>query len=198
MRIVSGAFKGRKFAMTVPPGVRPTQDSVRESIFNVLNNLIQLDGKVLADIFAGTGGLGLEALSRGAEKVFFFEKNRKTLESLVRTCNDFKLGKEQTVFVSGNAEKSLSQFPLLYPNIRFDLVMSDPPYEMLMGTKIMNMLADKRLLNDNAIVVIESSAFEIINISNDYKLLLTKDYGETKVTFFRYIKNLEENKTGIK
>ena len=74
MRIVSGKYGGRRLSLKLPEGIRPTSDNTRESIFNILNNYIDWDGLTVLDICAGTGALGFEALSRGAEYTVFIEK----------------------------------------------------------------------------------------------------------------------------
>lgn len=125
-RIVAGAAGGRRLA--VPPhGTRPTTDRVREAIFNVLASRLDFDGMRVLDLYAGSGALGLEALSRGAASVMFVDSDRRAAEVIARNIDTVGLpgatvrrGSVETVFAAGTS-------PADSP---FDLVLADPPYDV--------------------------------------------------------------------
>ena len=95
MRIISGIYGGRKINGKIPAGVRPTSDLARESIFNKLSHLIDIDEKMIADVCAGTGAMGIECLSRGAKHCVFVDSSRKSCDFIRQTMNELKIDKEQ-------------------------------------------------------------------------------------------------------
>ena len=120
MRIIAGQFKGRRLAGPEGDGLRPTSDSLRETLFNILG--VSVEGAAVMDGFAGTGALGLEALSRGAARVTFVENDRraiKVLEENIRRC-----GAEKACAI---VKRDLCRTPA--PEM-FDLVLLDPPYDV--------------------------------------------------------------------
>ena len=125
MRIVAGAFRGRRLAAVRGSDVRPTSDKVREAVFSILADV---EGEVVLDLFAGTGALGLEALSRGAASATFVEQDRAALEVVHRnidaTVTD---GRHAATVVKGDAPRVVRSLALA--GDRFDLVFFDPPYE---------------------------------------------------------------------
>ncbi len=139
MRVIAGRFKGRRLAGPAGPGLRPTSDSLRETLFNILGESIE--GARVLDAFAGTGALGLEAISRGAARVMFVEHNRRTIQLLkenIRRC-----GAEDTCAIvnrdffsaftpPGNwpdSDTSTPRQPGTSGSTMFDLVVLDPPYD---------------------------------------------------------------------
>ncbi|MGE4426575.1 MAG: 16S rRNA (guanine(966)-N(2))-methyltransferase RsmD [Solirubrobacteraceae bacterium] len=151
MRIVAGRFGGRR--LTAPPGrdTRPTSDRVREALFSILG---PLDGAVALDLFAGTGALGLEALSRGAERVDFVERDRRALTVLRANLDALGIDADTGRVVSGDARRHLRDAATR--GATYDLVLIDPPYRD--GDRLGPALdADLRpLLRPGARVVTES------------------------------------------
>lgn len=185
MRIIAGRYRGTALS-AVGKGdtnahLRPTTDRVRESLFNVLaggkfGDPIT-DARVV-DLFAGTGALGLEALSRGASHVTFFESGRKAL-SLIRE-NISKLGvRDETRVVATDATKAGN----LRDDGPFHLVFLDPPYCKDMGQKALTHLLETGMLAPEALIVWEESAPQ--DPPEGYELLETRKYGNTHVTFLR-------------
>ncbi len=153
-RIVGGAAKGRRLA--VPPrGTRPTSDRAREALFNSLAGLLDIDGARVLDLFAGTGAVGLEALSRGAVAACFVESDRAACEILGHNVDSVGLAGAEihrrpaaAYLVGAGADEP------------FDLVFADPPYafgEQQLGA-LLTTLAAPRWLADSAVVVVERSA----------------------------------------
>jgi len=124
MRVVAGSARGRP--LVTPPGdrTRPTTDRVREAMFNALWSRGALDGAVVVDLFAGSGALGVEALSRGAAHVTFVDVDRAALRAVRRNLDACGLADRATV-VAGGAERWLAG---LAAGTRFDLAFCDPPY----------------------------------------------------------------------
>jgi 16S rRNA (guanine966-N2)-methyltransferase len=124
MRVVAGSARGR--ALVAPPGdrTRPTSDRVREAIFNALWSRGVLDGAVAVDLFAGSGALGIEALSRGAAHVTFVDDDRAALRAVRRNLETCRVEDRATV-VAGSVERWLAG---LASGARFDLAFCDPPY----------------------------------------------------------------------
>lgn len=121
-RIVAGRAKGRRLAVP-PEGTRPTSDRAREAMFNTLAATIHLEGARVLDLYAGTGAVGLEALSRGAAQVVLVEKDRRAVEVLRRNVET--VGLPGAEIVAGAVRTFIRGEPVQ----RFDLVFADPPYE---------------------------------------------------------------------
>lgn len=153
MRVVAGAAKGRRLA--APAGVtRPTSDRAREALFSSLGHLIDLDGSRVLDLFAGTGAVGLEALSRGAAEAVFVESNRAALDVLRRNIAVVGLPGATVV---GRSVTSYLKNP---PEQPFDLVFADPPYELPdeRVAEILTALGEPGWLAADAYVVVERAA----------------------------------------
>lgn len=151
-RVVAGAAKGRR--LQVPErGTRPTSERAREALFNTLRAHVDLEGAAVLDLFAGSGAVGLEALSRGARRVVFVESDRRAAETLTRNIDTVGLPgavlhrRPVAAVLAGAGEP-------------FDLVFADPPYDLAedqLGT-VLEMLITGGWLADDAMVVVERSA----------------------------------------
>lgn len=192
MRIISGKYKSR--IINAPKGldVRPTTDRVREAMFSSLISVYgSLDNACVLDAFAGSGALGFESISRGAQKLFSFENNKKTYENLL---NNFKLLNENDAKVKiiyGDVTKY--KFDFLCNGDKFDILFFDPPYDnsSLVVLEILKELKSSNL-NKNAVVVYEHSAannfeeFKKNFESENFVLKNAKIYGEIAVEFLIY------------
>jgi 16S rRNA (guanine966-N2)-methyltransferase len=152
-RIVAGAAGGRRLKVPAS-GVRPTGDRAREGLFNSLGSLLDLDGARVLDLFAGTGAVGLEALSRGAAEAVFVESDRNAAEVLRRNIET--VGRPGARLV----KRSVAAFLAAPPDAPFDLVFADPPYLLDDDAlaEILDTLAEAKWLADEAVVVVERSA----------------------------------------
>ena len=179
MRIIAGIAKG--MTLHVPrDGVRPTSDRVREAIFSSLGDRVP-NAQVL-DLFAGTGGLGLEAASRGAASVVFVEKARPSLISLERNFATFRQGREITIPLRVLRGDVFAQLASLAGG-GFTLVFADPPY----GDAAQRLLDDPRLpavLSANGVLVLESASRDALVASPGWQTLREAEYGDTRVSFF--------------
>ena len=154
-RIIAGAAGGRR--LKVPPsGVRPTGDKARQALFNSLASLLDLDGAAVLDLYAGSGALGLEALSRGAETVVLVESGPKVLPVL--RANVATVGLPGARVLAGSVPTVVAG----PPPARFDLVLADPPYatpaDEVLG--VLRALTAGGWLTEEAVVVVERSSRE--------------------------------------
>lgn len=181
MKITAGQYKGRIIIVPKFDSLRPITDRVRQSIFNVLGH--ELRGKIVLDLYAGTGALGLEALSRWADQVVFVDKNKQATATIKKNV-DQPLFKNQSHVVLGD----LSAYILSNRRLGqvFDLIFIDPPYAELDLT-IVARAAD--LLQLRGLVILSSSSrAQIPKKIGSLTTVKTKIYGDTKITYLRKTK----------
>jgi len=159
MRIIGGIYKGYEIKM--PKGIRPTSGLVKESIFNIIGNRI-LGAKVL-DLFCGSGAIGLEALSRGAQSATFVEKNKRVVRVLMKNIK--KLDCSDVDVISMDAMK-------LSLDSTYDIIFADPPYDMGYLERLI-----RKFNKSGKILVIEHSIRERLDVGE------TSRYGDTLVTY---------------
>ena len=183
MRIIAGLAKGMTLA--VPrTGVRPTADRIREAVFSSLGGRVV--GARVLDLFAGTGALGLEAASRGAESVAFVENARGALECLGRNIEAFRRNREVTcTFQVVRKAVEAQTKALVVDGETYSLIFADPPYggtaqELLRDTTLPQLLADDGWL------VLESAKRDPLTVSATWELVRGAAYGDTQVNFFRH------------
>lgn len=176
MRIIAGKARGRRLESPRGSGVRPTRDAVREALFSILG---PLDEVVVLDGFAGTGALGLEALSRGAERAYFFEPSGEAREVLKENIRRVGVA-EQARLIAAPFERALSKI-----TEEIDLFFLDPPYQTSLGRKALAaILATKGVYHDDSLVVLEKSAQEEISYEG-WELEEERVYGTTALLFLR-------------
>lgn len=177
MRIISGKFRGKRLFSLEGERTRPTSDKVKESVFNILANSGEVYGRVL-DLFAGTGALGLEALSRGASDAVFVDKNPdavKIVKSNISLCK--AAGKVY------NTDWQVAVRKLV--GTTFDLIFLDPPYALGAEAKILHEIEDKQLLADGGVIVIEHSTDNNFDYDKSLYEADRREYRGTAVTFLR-------------
>ncbi|MBA3034950.1 MAG: 16S rRNA (guanine(966)-N(2))-methyltransferase RsmD [Desulfobacterium sp.] len=183
LRIISGDLKGRKLFSIKCLTIRPTSGRLRESIFNILSN--QVADSVVLDLFAGTGALGIEALSRGASFAIFIDSDKEavlTISKNIKVCGLMDRTTIARFDISNNIIKSAHKLPAA------SLVFMDPPYNRNLVTPALINLSKSRILENNASIVIEHDVQETLpeNIS-DYKITDQRRYGKTLVSFLKYM-----------
>jgi 16S rRNA (guanine966-N2)-methyltransferase len=182
MRIISGAARGTQLVELNDLAVRPTLDRVKESFFNLIGQT--LDGRAFLDLFAGTGAMGIEALSRGAEKVFFVEKNAD-VQALIK-CNLEKCRMADQVLRWRLIKKeALQALQLLHKqSVKFDFIYVDPPFADDLYQSTLSALED--VLKKDGWVIVEH--FHKTELQESYGRLKTfKDrrLGDSCLTFFQ-------------
>jgi 16S rRNA (guanine966-N2)-methyltransferase len=184
MRIVGGTLRGRQITGPQHEGLRPTADRVRESLFNILAHGVpgfSLDGGRVIDLFAGTGALGLEAVSRGAAFCLFVD-NEAEARALIRT-NIEKFGLTGVTRIFRRDADDLGPAGTMPP---FNLAFLDPPYGQGLAEKALAALAEGKWLVPGAIVVAEERAGTSIALPPGFTELDKRAYGDTQIAIARY------------
>ena len=150
MRIIAGSARGRSIVAPAGEKTRPTQDYVRESLFNIIRWDVQ-DARVL-DLFAGTGALSLEALSRGAKEAVLIDMDRDACQAIRKNMETSRLG-AQCRLISRDYRQAMDA--LAAEGQKFDLVFIDPPYKMENTGEMCEQLLDKGLLSDSFLIIVE-------------------------------------------
>jgi 16S rRNA (guanine966-N2)-methyltransferase len=185
MRIISGELRGRKFSGAVPNGTRPTADNVRETIFNVLANYFDLESALVLDLCAGTGAFGFEALSRGAEHITLVDKNRKATEYIAKAGETFKVGDEQISIKTADAITFLKRYAAQEDFKKFDLIFTDPPYNLKIANPIVAAVAELNLLKPGGIMIAEHGFDEAVDVPNGWTKLTEKTWPGKKLELFQ-------------
>ena len=172
MRIISGKYKGKKQDGFDIEGTRPTMDRVKESLFGIIQN--NLKDSICLDLFAGSGSLGIEALSNGASICYFVDKNKQILNILK---NNLK-GIENSILIEKEYLMALEELK----NKKFDVIFLDPPYKDNLITPSIKKIIELNMLNKDGIIVCE---YENEDIKCDLKLIKDKKYGSKKVKIYK-------------
>ncbi|MBO4848779.1 MAG: 16S rRNA (guanine(966)-N(2))-methyltransferase RsmD [Clostridia bacterium] len=181
MRVIAGSAKGREILAPKGLNTRPTLAKVKEAMFGMLQ--FDLEGANVLDLFAGSGGLGIEAISRGAAHVTFCDADRHAV-SVVK-ANLKKLAfEDRASVVMGDAISLLGA--LAERGERFDIVLLDPPYETDLQRRAISILAEKGLLNDGAILVCEHSNSNPPVFPAGFDARKAKKYGDSYLTYATY------------
>jgi 16S rRNA (guanine966-N2)-methyltransferase len=184
MRIVGGQFKGRAIAAPAGRDTRPTGDRAREAVFNILTHApwsSGLEGRRVMDLFAGSGALGLEAMSRGATFALFVETDAAARGAIRDNVETLGLFGTTRIHRRDATDLGLKPAGLGDP---FDLVFADPPYGKGLGEAALAKLAPGGWITDDALIVLEVGAEETPTLPA-FETLDTRDYGAAKVLFLR-------------
>lgn len=179
MRIIAGKFKSRQIEFIKTANIRPTKDSIRENIFNIIDNDI-IQGATVLDLFCGSGAYGFEALSRGASKVFFNDQLFQ-ITNLVKT-NALKLGCTKDIVVMNKTwEKAISS--LENSQLTFNLIFIDPPYYKNYYDNVLIKISS--LINSNSLIIVEATKNTEFNIPDFYEIIKEKKYQDQIIFFIR-------------
>jgi 16S rRNA (guanine966-N2)-methyltransferase len=182
MRITGGALRGRRIVVPNVKGVRPTTDMVRQAIFNILSTapaVPSLAGLKVLDLFAGSGALGFEALSRGASFVTFIEKDSNVIRALRENASNLGLN-QQVEIVAQDALSAVLNRP------RYDLVFMDPPYGSGVSNAVINHLRNHNLITSGTTIVVEQSHSEIVTNLYELTYWFERIYGRTKINILTF------------
>ena len=191
MRIVTGSQKGRSLKQPISPGLRPTSGRVKEALFSMIAECLP-HAKVL-DLYAGTGALGLEALSRGASEVFFVENQTASLHVLRENISRCKSTHHSTII----AQDVLTFLSVVTPHhdpTPFNLVFADPPYKTTDFSPLLTQLASSRRVAPNGLVVIEH--FKKVSLpptAGALRQTRQSRYGDTMLTFYRLVPSSKDS-----
>lgn len=176
MRIISGKYKGKNLIGFDIEGTRPTMDRVKESLFASIQNYLK-DSTIL-DLFAGSGSLGIEAISNGARSAYFVDNNIDLINIIKKNTlgiiEDINIIKDDYLNALNNLKNN---------GIKFDIIFLDPPYKYNLINNCLNKILEYNLLNENGIIVCEYENEDVNNIK--LNLIKEKKYGNKYIKIFK-------------
>jgi len=185
MRIITGSYKGRSLESLNDRSIRPVTDRVKTTIYDMLQNRLRLTGAAVLDLYAGSGSLGFEALSRGARHVVFVDDAGDALDIIER--NAAALGcLDNCAIIQSD---SLSYIAKTREN--YDLIFADPPYAYGMTGEIPAQVFQKNILTDHGYLIIEHTKNLIFKPDGHFRVTATKEFGTTHVSFFTHLRKEE-------
>lgn len=175
MRIISGKFKARRLAVPNNITARPTTDFAKEGLFNLLNNQIDFENIDMLDLFAGTGGIGIEFVSREARQVISVEQNDRHCSFIRKTCDELKI--DNLTLIRTDVFRFIKSC-----HSKFDVIFADPPYELETISTLPDLIFAKALLKSDGLFILEHSA------KNDFckhpNFEMKRHYGNVNFSFF--------------
>lgn len=184
MRVISGIRKGHRIKGAKIEGIRPTEDKIKESIFNILGNI--RDDSMVLDLFAGTGSIGIEFLSRRAKRCYFVDVSPKSI-SIIEENLIFTRLMNKAIIIKKSGEKAIEY--LNREGKKFEYIYLDPPYhkhDLVYG--ILNQMGNSSILNKEGIIIIEHETK--LNLENNisiFKKIDYRKYGDKSISFYKYI-----------
>jgi len=184
MRVVSGRYKGRPLKAVPGTTTRPTTDKVKEAIFNIIGPYFE-DGIAL-DLFGGSGGLGIEALSRGLSNVIFVDKDAKAIQTIKTNVSLCNLHSQVEIY-RNDAERALKA--IIKRDLQFDMIFLDPPYKTQKLQSLIETIHNHQLIKDMGYIIAEHGVEVVLpeQIGNLTQIKYEK-YGITAITIFQYQK----------
>lgn len=175
MRIISGKYKEKKLKGFDVDGTRPTMDRLKESLFASIQ--IYVKNSNCLDLFAGSGALGIEAISNGANSCYFVEQNKKMVSILKENLSEIE---EEIYVLHSDYNRALKE--LYEQNKKFDMIFLDPPYQDCLITGVIKIIKEFNLLSEDGIIVCE---YEGESIQTDLECLKYKRYGSKEISIYR-------------
>lgn len=175
MRIISGRYKGRRISAPSNITARPTTDFAKEGLFNLLNNRIDFEGIDVLDLFAGTGSISIEFVSRDCNNVISIEQNERHCNFIRKVCNELKIS--NLSLMKMDAFKFISSC-----HTQFDMIFADPPYELENFVEIPDLIFKHNLLKADGLFVLEHS--EKNSFVNHPNFVDHRNYGNVNFSFF--------------
>ncbi|MEH7382404.1 16S rRNA (guanine(966)-N(2))-methyltransferase RsmD [Bacillus sp. JJ1533] len=182
MRVVSGSKKGLHLKAVPGMSTRPTTDKVKEAIFNIIGPYF--DGGTGLDLFGGSGGLGIEALSRGFEKVIFVDRDQKAIQTIKGNLEICRFGEQAEVY-RNEAFRALKA--IVKRDIQFDLILLDPPYKQQKLTELIEEISNHHLLSKDGYIVAEHGSEVLLEPTiGTLRLVRHEIYGIIGVSIFKH------------
>ena len=186
MRIIGGTFKGIKISEAFDKNTRPLKDLVKESILNILehskDSKINLNNSLVLDLFSGTGSFGLECISRGASKVYFFENYSQSVDILLKNIKKLKC-ENKAIVLNENAFSFFESKGL--KNEKFDLVFLDPPYREKNIKDILENIIKLKLLKESGLIVLHRHKKTKDDFGVKFTVKRSAKYGVSKIIFLK-------------
>ena len=189
MRIISGKFKGHKLNIPKNFLIRPTTDRFKESLFSIINSekySSNIDGKYFLDLCSGSGGIGIEAFSRGAKKVYMIDKNQNAINLINKNLSKIELNIElgKNLFVLKQDITKIEK--LVLP--QFDFIYFDPPYSSNIYSKVLKIISNNKILNKKGIILVETDQLLHVDELN-LKEIFSKKIGSSYLQCFKNLLN---------
>ncbi len=178
MRVISGTYKGRLLKSVRDPRIRPAASRVKESIFNILQNRVDLHGARVLDLFAGSGSLGIEALSRGAAMAVFVDEWDKAVRAIEENAKLLQC-LDRCIVIKSDVYKFLRR-----AEGQYDLVFVDPPYRQEEALELPERIFGKGLVVPEGMLIMEHAARMEVQTDSHFTLALERTFGTTVVSFF--------------
>lgn len=175
MRIISGSLKGRRLQAPKNLPVRPTTDFAKEALFNILRNYVDIEGLHVLDLFAGTGNISFELISRGAASCLSVDGNSACIKYIQKTSREFKLSNHRI-----NRDDVFKFVKKGFGS--YDLIFADPPYNLDKLEELPDLILNKGILKKDGLLVLEHGREH--SFENHEKLLFTRKYGNVNFTLF--------------
>lgn len=179
MRVIAGKYKGRRLKSVQGKNTRPTTDRVKEAVFHMIGPFF--DGGVCLDLFAGSGALGIEAISRGMDQAIFVEHNGNAIRTIHSNIKEMTI-KEQSEILRMDALRALQH--LSNQEYIFNLIIIDPPYHMKKINQIIDDIIRLKLLTNKGIILCEHDPAVQLSDRNDLRKIKTSTYGATSITIY--------------
>ena len=183
MRVIGGKLRGKIIHNPTDKTTRPLKDMVRESIFNILeyskNEKIKFKNDVVLDLFSGSGSFGIECLSRGVKKVFFFENYKPSLKVLEKNIKKLEIDKTSVI-------KGINAYEISKENIdneKINLIYLDPPFKDKNINKLLRKILDLKIAHKSTLIVIHRNKKFKENFTEEFNILREKNYGLSKIIF---------------
>lgn len=181
MRIISGSAKGRSLIAPKGNATRPTQDYIREALFNIISAYVE--DAVCADLFGGTGALGLESISRYARFCYFSDKNYTAYNCIKQNVSNLKF-EDKCFVLKGNFNKLFEK--IQEDKEKLDLVFIDPPYAFENIRDIFLDMKNLNILANNAIIVLERDKSSQREHFDEFELIMERNYGISNISIYEY------------
>lgn len=179
MKVISGILKGRTVEGHDIKGTRPTMDRLKESLFAIIQN--QVKDTICLDLFAGSGSLGIEALSNGARKCYFNDVNKICVNTINRNLSNFNI-KEKAVVTCKDYQKFIKD--ITKENIKFDLIFLDPPYKKTFLNDLIKNIVDSNILNQEGLIICEVDDNYLEEIPT-LEIIKQRKYGDKYITIYK-------------
>ena len=180
MKVISGILKGRNIEGYNIDGTRPTMDRVKESLFAMINN--HLKDSVVLDLFAGSGNLGIEAISNGAQYSYFIDNNKEVIKVLNKNITNLNIKNNSQVLLS-DWKRFLNEAH--DKGLKFDIIFVDPPYAYDVYEKILEKVSNLNLLSENGLIILEHPNLKLKEHYNNLSLYKSKKYGNKSVNIYK-------------
>ena len=180
MKVISGYLKGRNIDGYMVETTRPTMARVKESMFASIQN--NIDSSIVLDLFCGSGSLGIEAISMGAEKCYFVDNNKNIIKYLNKNINNLNIN-NKSIIVEKDYKDALLYFK--NNNIKFDIILVDAPYKMEVMEEVVILINKYDLISNDGLVVLEYSFDKLKDKYDNLELVKFKKYSDKYISIYR-------------